>query len=209
MSTVGPLDGSPEHVRSSIDGSLQRLGTDHIDLYYQHRVDPNVPIEETVGAMAELVEAGQGPPHRPQRGGAGDDPPRPRGAPDHRGADRVLAVDARPGGRGAADLPRARDRLRPLLAARARLPLRALHSPEELDEGDFRRHGPALHRREPGGEPARSPPRSRRSPTRRAITPAQLALAWVLAQGEDIVPIPGHQAPQLPRAERRPPSTSS
>src|SRR3954468_17650620 len=55
MSTVGPADGSAEHVRTSIDGSLKRLGTDHIDLYYQHRVDPNVPIEETVGAMAELV----------------------------------------------------------------------------------------------------------------------------------------------------------
>src|SRR5438045_4971769 len=51
LSTLGPLDGSPEHVRASIDGSLQRLGTDHVDLYYQHRVDPNVPIEETVGAM--------------------------------------------------------------------------------------------------------------------------------------------------------------
>src|SRR5215212_2682442 len=59
MSTVGPLDGSADHVHSSIDGSLKRLGTDHIDLYYQHRVDPNVPIEETVGAMAELVEAGK------------------------------------------------------------------------------------------------------------------------------------------------------
>src|SRR4051794_24275623 len=56
MSTIGPQDGSAEHVRSSVDGSLQRLGTDYIDLYYQHRVDPNVPIEETVGAMAELVE---------------------------------------------------------------------------------------------------------------------------------------------------------
>src|SRR2546423_6216068 len=59
MSTVGPLDGSAEHVRSSIDGSLERLGTDHVDLYYQHRVDPKVPIEETVGAMGELVKAGK------------------------------------------------------------------------------------------------------------------------------------------------------
>src|SRR5437660_299103 len=59
MSTVGPLDGSAEHVRSSIDGSLERLGTDHVDLYYQHRVDPKVPIEETVGAMSELVKAGK------------------------------------------------------------------------------------------------------------------------------------------------------
>src|SRR5256885_612998 len=59
MSTVGPSDGSAEHVRVSIEGSLQRLGTDHVDLYYQHRVDANVPIEETVGAMAELVNEGK------------------------------------------------------------------------------------------------------------------------------------------------------
>src|SRR5262249_61154738 len=59
MSTVGPQDGSAEHVRASIEGSLQRLDTDYVDLYYQHRVDPNVPIEETVGAMAELVEQGK------------------------------------------------------------------------------------------------------------------------------------------------------
>jgi hypothetical protein len=59
MGSVGPQDGSAEHVRRSAEGSLERLGTDYIDLYYQHRVDPNVPIEETVGAMAELVEEGK------------------------------------------------------------------------------------------------------------------------------------------------------
>ena len=59
MSTVGPQDGSAKHVRSSIDGSLPRLGTDYVDLYYQHRLDPTVPIEETVGAMAELVTTGK------------------------------------------------------------------------------------------------------------------------------------------------------
>ncbi|MDX6661502.1 MAG: hypothetical protein QOJ55_2324, partial [Solirubrobacteraceae bacterium] len=53
------LDGSPENARRSIEGSLQRLGTDHVDLYYLHRVDPACPIEETVGAMAELVQAGK------------------------------------------------------------------------------------------------------------------------------------------------------
>src|SRR6202020_807014 len=53
------LSGKPEYVRSACDASLKRLGTDHIDLYYQHRVDPNVPIEDTVGAMAELVKAGK------------------------------------------------------------------------------------------------------------------------------------------------------
>ncbi len=59
MSTIGPLDGSAEHVRSSIDISLRCLGTDYVDLFYQHRVDPNVPIEETVGAMGALVEQGK------------------------------------------------------------------------------------------------------------------------------------------------------
>src|SRR5215469_5217949 len=59
MSSLGPSDGSAHHVRSSIEGSLRRLGTDYVDLYYQHRVDPNVPIEETVGAMAELVAEGK------------------------------------------------------------------------------------------------------------------------------------------------------
>ena len=53
------VDGSPDNVRSAVEGSLKRLGTDHIDLYYQHRIDPDVPIEETVGAMAELVQAGK------------------------------------------------------------------------------------------------------------------------------------------------------
>jgi aryl-alcohol dehydrogenase-like predicted oxidoreductase len=59
MSTVGEVDGSAENVRKTIDGSLQRLGVEQIDLYYLHRVDPKVEIEETVGAMTELVEAGK------------------------------------------------------------------------------------------------------------------------------------------------------
>src|SRR5690348_5561053 len=53
------INGRPEYVRSACEASLRRLGTDHIDLYYQHRVDPTVPIEETVGAMAELVRQGK------------------------------------------------------------------------------------------------------------------------------------------------------
>src|SRR5262249_48065580 len=59
ISTIGPIDGSPDNVRKPIAGSLQRLGIETIDLYYQHRSGPNVAIEETVGAMAELVEAGK------------------------------------------------------------------------------------------------------------------------------------------------------
>src|SRR5947209_16482557 len=59
MGSIGPLDGSADHVRRSIEVSLRGLGTDYVDLYYQHRVDPDVPIEETVGAMAELVREGK------------------------------------------------------------------------------------------------------------------------------------------------------
>src|SRR6202043_1869266 len=55
----GVLDSSPANIRTAVEGSLRRLGTDYIDLYYQHRVDPNTPIEETVGAMAELVAHGK------------------------------------------------------------------------------------------------------------------------------------------------------
>ncbi len=77
------INGRPEYVRSACEASLARLGVDHIDLYYQHRVDKTVPIEETVGAMAELVARGQGALPRPLRGRAGDDPPRARRAPDH------------------------------------------------------------------------------------------------------------------------------
>ena len=93
MSTLGPLDGSAEHVHTSVEGSLERLKTDRIDLYYQHRVDPNVEIEETVGAMAELVQQGKILHIGLSRGGARNDPPCARGAPDRRGPDRVLAVD--------------------------------------------------------------------------------------------------------------------
>ena len=94
MSTLGNIDGSAGNVRKTVDGSLQRLGTDHIDLYYQHRVDPNVEIEETVGAMAELVEAGKVRHLGLSEAAPGDDPPRPRCPPDHRAADRVLGLRA-------------------------------------------------------------------------------------------------------------------
>ena len=85
-SRVG-INGRPEYVRAACDASLQRLGVDHIDLYYQHRVDQTVPIEETVGAMAELVEAGKVRHLGLSEASAGDDPAGPRHAPDHRAAD--------------------------------------------------------------------------------------------------------------------------
>ncbi len=112
------------------------------------------PIEETVGAMAELVEAGQGAPPRALRGCADDDPARARRAPDHGAPERVLALDARSRGRDPADRPRARDRLRRLQPARAGLPHRAdpVASTTSTPD-DFRRRQPALPGRELRQEP--------------------------------------------------------
>jgi aryl-alcohol dehydrogenase-like predicted oxidoreductase len=81
-------NGRPEHVRTSIDDSLRRLGTDHVDLYQLHRVDPRVPLEESWGAMAEAVAA-----PRPVRGVGGGDHAGPGGAPGGVGAVRAVAVD--------------------------------------------------------------------------------------------------------------------
>jgi aryl-alcohol dehydrogenase-like predicted oxidoreductase len=107
------VSGRPDYVRSSCEGSLKRLGFETIDLYYQHRVDANVPIEDTVGAMAELVRRARYVP-RSVRGLPGHDSPRPRRPSHHRAADRVLALEPRSGGRAPRHLPRARDRLRGL-----------------------------------------------------------------------------------------------
>jgi aryl-alcohol dehydrogenase-like predicted oxidoreductase len=190
MSTVGPSDGSAEHVRVSIEGSVQRLGTDHVDLYYQHRVDPNVPIEETVGAMAELVNEGkvlhlglsEAAPETIRRAHA----VHPITAVQTEYSlwtrdpeDEVLPtcrelgigfVPYSPLGRG-------------FLSGRFK-------SPEELDEGDFRRTGPRF-----SGENLEAnlklAAKVEEIAAGKGITSAQLAIAWVLAQGEDLVPIPG------------------
>ncbi len=190
MSTIGPLDGSAEHVRSSMEGSLQRLGTDYIDLYYQHRVDPNVEIEETVGAMGELVEQGkvrhlglsEAAPETIRRAHAVHPitavqteyslwtrDPEAEVLPTCRELG-IGFVPYSPLGRG-------------FLSGRFK-------SPEELDEGDFRRHGPRFT----GSNLAANlslAAKVAEIAEEKGLTPAQLALAWVLAQGEDVVPIPG------------------
>ena len=181
----------PEYVRQACDASLRRLGIDHIDLYYQHRVDPETPIEETVGAMSRAGRRGQGALHRPQRGGRRHDPPRERGASDHRRPERVLALVARHRGRGDPDAARARHRARRLLAARPRLPV----GPDQVDRRPRRRTTSAATRRasraRTSSRTSRSWTGSRSSPPQKGVTPSQLALAWVLHRGEDIVPIPG------------------
>ena len=114
---------------------------------------PNTPIEETVGAMAELVAAGQGPPPRPLRGERRDDPPRARRAPDHGGPDRVLAVDARRRGGDPADAARARDRASSPTRRSGAASSRALHLAGGARRGRLPPLRPALHRREPRAEP--------------------------------------------------------
>jgi aryl-alcohol dehydrogenase-like predicted oxidoreductase len=191
MSTVGGLDGSADHVRTSIEGSLERLGTDHVDLFYQHRVDPKVEIEETIGAMDELVKQGkvrhiglsEAAPETIRRAHA----VHPISAvqteyslwtrdPETNG---VLAtcrelgigfVPYSPLGRG-------------FLSGR-------FSSPDELDANDFRRHGPRFTGENLDAN-LKLAAKVAEIADEKAITPAQLAIAWVLAQGEDVVPIPG------------------
>jgi aryl-alcohol dehydrogenase-like predicted oxidoreductase len=184
------LSGAPAYVREACEGSLRRLGVDHLDLYYQHRPDPRVPIEETVGAMAELVTAGH---------------------VRHLGLSEASADTLR---RAHATHPIAalqtewslfsRDLEAQVLPAARELGIGIVaYSPlgrglltgtitdvDELAPDDFRRHSPRftddrLARNTALVEEVRSVAAAH------GATPGQVAIAWVLAQGDDVVPIPG------------------
>src|SRR3977135_2320756 len=185
------VDSSPENVRRACDASLHRLGIERIDLYYQHRVDPNVPIEETVGAMAELVSAG-----KVRTIGLSEAGPRTlrRAAKVHPIAalqseyslwtrdvatNGVLATCRE---LGIAFIPYS-----PL--GRGFL-TGAIQKLEDLDASDWRRTNPRF------GEQALQKNLKlaeivKELAGKKGSTPAQLALAWVLAQGDDLIPIPG------------------
>jgi aryl-alcohol dehydrogenase-like predicted oxidoreductase len=184
------VNGEPEYVRRACDASLERLGVDHIDLYYQHRVDRSVPVEDTWGAMAELVEAG-----KVRYLGISE------AAPDT--VRRAHAVHPVTAGQYewslfSRDLE---DELVPTLrelgiGVVAYSPLGRgfltgqITSPDDFGEDDFRRN----HPRFTGENFARNldlVERVRELAERKGATPSQLAIAWVLAQGEDVVPIPG------------------
>ncbi|MEU3522590.1 aldo/keto reductase [Streptomyces sp. NPDC038707] len=190
MSTIGPQDGSAEHVRSSVEGSLRRLGTDHIDLYYQHRVDPNVPIEETAGALGELVAEG-----KVRYIGLSE-----ASAETIRRAHAVHPVTAVQSEYSlwsrdveAEVLPACRELGigfvpysplgRGFLAGR-------FSSPDELDQDDYRRTSPRFTDANLAAN-LRLAEKVKEIAAEKDVTPAQLAIAWVLAQGEDLVPIPG------------------
>jgi aryl-alcohol dehydrogenase-like predicted oxidoreductase len=183
-------DGSPANVRRSIEGSLQRLGTDHVDLYYQHRMDPDTPVEETVGALAELVAEGkvrylglsEAAPETIRRAHATH--PITAVQTEYSLWTRELEAEILPTLRELGiGLVSYSPLGRGFLAGR-------FDSPEDLADDDFRRQGPRFTgaNLEANRQLAA---RVRELAEEKGVTAAQLALAWVLAQGTDVVPIPG------------------
>jgi aryl-alcohol dehydrogenase-like predicted oxidoreductase len=184
------IDGSPEYVKSSCEGSLERVGVDHIDLYYQHRVDPDVPIEETVGAMAELVAEGKVR-YVGLSEAAADTIRRAHAVHPITAVQTEYSLFSR----------EVEDEILPTLRELgiglvAYSPLGrgfltgSIRSVDDLAPDDYRRYSPRFQ--------ATTLPanlelvgRLEALAEERGITPGQLALAWVMAQGEDVVPIPG------------------
>ncbi|MFS2318163.1 aldo/keto reductase [Maricaulis sp. D1M11] len=184
------INGRPDYVKAACDASLKRLGTDHIDLYYQHRVDPDVPIEDTVGAMAELVEAG-----KVRYLGLSEATPdiieRAHGVHPisalqteyslwSREVEAEILPTVRRLGIGfVAYSPLGRGFLTGRIASR-----------DDLDEGDWRLDNPRFTD-EALAANARIVDRVKTVANARGVTPAQIALAWVISRGEDIAAIPG------------------
>ena len=184
------LDGSPANVRRSIEGSLKRLGTDHVDLYYQHRIDPDTPIEETVGALAELVREGKVR-HIGLSEASADTIRRAHATHPITAVQSEYSLWSRD--IEAEVIPALRELGIGLVAyspiGRGFLAGR-FTDPSELDEGDFRRNNPrfmgdALEQNQ------RLAAKVREIAQEKGIAPGQLALAWVLSRGSDVVPIPG------------------
>jgi aryl-alcohol dehydrogenase-like predicted oxidoreductase len=177
-------------VRRSIEGSLKRLGTDHVDLYYQHRIDPNTPIEETVGALGELVQEGKVR-HIGLSEAAPDTIRRAHATHPITAVQSEYSLWSRD--IEAEVLPTLRELGIGLVAyspiGRGFLAGR-FTDPSELDAGDFRRNNPrfvgdALEQNQ------RLAAKVREIAQEKGIAPGQLALAWVLSRGSDVVPIPG------------------
>jgi aryl-alcohol dehydrogenase-like predicted oxidoreductase len=184
------VNGTPQYVRRSCELSLQRLGTDHIDLYYQHRVDPDTPIEETVGAMAELVKEGKVR-HLGLSEASADTIRRANGVHPIAALQSEYSLWTRDVEEEI--LPTCRELGISLVAysplGRGFL-TGAITSIDSLEQGDWRRMGPRFQ-----GDNFDSNlqlvDRVKAMATEKGCTPGQLALAWLLHQGDDIVPIPG------------------
>ncbi len=183
------IDGSPDYVRRAADASLQRLGADHLDLYSQHRVDPDTPIEETVSAMADLVSAGKVR-HLGLSEASEETVRRAHAVHPITALQTEYSLWSR---EVEAILPTLRELGIGLVAYS---PLGrgflsgAIRSLDDLDDDDFRRHSPRFSEENFGANLAVVDVITELASTK-GCTPAQLALAWVLGQGEDVVPIPG------------------
>ncbi len=184
------IDGSPAYVRAACDASLQRLGVDHIDLYYQHRVDPKTPIEETVGAMAELVKAG-----KVRYLGLSEAAPQTIRRAHAVHPITALQTEYSLWSRDVEDeiLPTVRELG---IGFVAYSPLGrgflsgAITRVEDLAPDDFRRNAPRFQG-ENFAKNLELVAHVTQLAQRKGVTPSQLALAWVLARGKDVVPIPG------------------
>jgi aryl-alcohol dehydrogenase-like predicted oxidoreductase len=188
--TARGVNGRPEYVRRAAEGSLQRLGVDHIDLYYQHRVDPDTPIEETIGAMAELVQEG-----KVRYLGMSEAGPETLRRANAVHQITALQTEYSLWSRDPGDeiLPTCRELG---IGFVAYSPLGrgfltgAIQSVDDLAQDDYRRSSPRFQG-ENFDRNLELVGTIEELAANKAVTPAQLALAWVLAQGEDIVPIPG------------------
>jgi len=184
------INGTPEYVRKACDASLQRLGVDTIDLYYQHRVDKSTPIEDTVGAMAELVQAGK----VKHLGLSEASPATIRRA---HAVHPITALQSEyslwsrdPEGELLSTLRELGIGFVPYSPLGRGFLAGQFMTPEDIPEGDFRRNNPRFQG-DNFYKNLKLVEEIRTMATEKDATPGQLALAWVLAQGNDIVPIPG------------------
>ena len=189
--TVWQISGKPEYLKSACDASLKRLGIDHIDLYYQHRVDPNVAIEDTVGAMADLVKAG-----KVKYLGLSEASPA-----TIRRAHKVHPITALQSEYSLWErhvesdiLPTVRELgigFVPYSPLGRGFLTGAIRTPADLGKNDTRTVRQPRFAGENFDRNQLLVDRVRVIANRRGVTPGQLALAWVLAKGQDLVPIPG------------------
>jgi aryl-alcohol dehydrogenase-like predicted oxidoreductase len=186
----GVIDSSPANIRTAVEGSLKRLGTNHIDLYYQHRVDPNTPIEETVGALAELVAEG-----KVRHIGLSEAGPATirRAHAVHPVAALQTEYSLWTRDPEAEVLPLLRELgigFVPYSPLGHGFLTGTIRSPEELSDDDWRKSNPRFTG-ENFQRNLRIVDEVEAVASEVGATPAQVALAWLLAQGDDIAPIPG------------------